>query len=116
MSLAISGIVTAYTASAAISAVNGNRLFTNAGATGSVTLTLPPARVGDRFTAFVKAAYAFVINPYGTEKISAADGATMSDAGKTITADAVGEFITAECFADGEWTITATRGTWTVES
>jgi deoxyribodipyrimidine photolyase-like uncharacterized protein len=114
--VSFSSIGTAYTADATIGAMNAVHLLTNAGATAAVELTLRPAKVNDWFIATVKAAYEFKINPNGSEKITSADGATLSGAGKYISADAVGETIEAHCFADGEWTITNSRGTWTVES
>ena len=112
-SLSMRGFNTAYTADAVISASNGNRLFTNEGATGAVNITLPPARVNDRFIAYVKTAQVFSITPYGTDKIGKTDGSAMGGPGKSISADAVGEYIECVCFKDGEWTVIGYAGTWT---
>jgi hypothetical protein len=98
-----------------LSAIDSQKFYTNEGATGSVTFTLPPALVGAEFTFAVKAAYALVVDPYGTEKISATSG-VMGEAGKNISANADGEYIHIACLKTGEWTILDYRGTWTNES
>lgn len=111
----ISGVSSALTANTTLSGVNGNRFFTNEGATGSVTVALPPAKYGDEFLFYLKASYAFVIDPNGTEKLTGTDG-TLAAAGKNISADAAAEYIRLTCLKDGEWTVTGYAGTWTVES
>lgn len=114
-SMKMGGFDTAITADQTISGINGNRLFTNEGAVGTVVLTLPSAKVGDEFCGLVRATQVLTFNPSGSEKISTTAG-VMGVAGKAISADADGEYIHAVCFKDGEWTILDSRGTWTNES
>ena len=89
-------------------------LITNEGATGSVTLTLPPAVAGMSLQVYLMASKAVVIDPQDDEKIVLAGVA--GDAGDRISADAAGEYVRLACVEDGEWVVTEVGGTWTAEN
>lgn len=106
----------ALTADYTIQAIDARTVYTNRGATGTVTVTLPAAKVGMRYIFKVEAAYAFRIDPYGSEQIALPSTNVMSAAGKYISADAAGEYMILECTYDGEWSCFGYLGTWTAES
>ncbi|MBP7570781.1 MAG: hypothetical protein KBA95_12040 [Acidobacteria bacterium] len=106
--------VAAKTAAYTVTAADNGTTFTNAGASGAVTFTLPPATVGLWYRFVVKAAQELRIDPSGTETISLATGVQQA-AGKYITADAAGERISVECVAAGVWETAEAVGTWGVE-
>lgn len=85
--------------------------FTNAGAAGSVTFTLPAATVTGRYYRFfIAAAQTVVVDAAGTDLIYLGDTATS--AGGTLTASAVGSMVELECTSSGVWTARATAA-WT---
>lgn len=94
--------------------------YTNEGASGAVTFSLPAARAGMRYT-FCRVDYAagedMSIDPNGTEHIYLEDG-TDCGAGKyrgsDPNVDAYYE-ITVECFKDGEWRVVNEKGTGATE-
>ncbi len=91
-------------------------LFTNSGASGTITFALPAAVVGLKYRFFCKAAQALRIDPNGTETIALPSTGAQSAAGKYIWADAVGEFVEVECIEAGKWEALSYKGTWTAEA
>lgn len=91
-------------------------IVTNVGAGAAVTYVLPPAIVGMRVRAVVKAAQELRLDPNGTETISLPSTGVQQAAGKYITADAVSESVELICIVAGTWdAFGATDGTWGVE-
>ena len=108
--------VEAKTASYTIVASTDNgKVFTNTGASGAITFSLPAATVGQWYRFVVKAAQELRIDPNGTETISLPTGVQQA-AGKYIGADAIGERISVECVKAGEWDTYTGVGTWTAEA
>lgn len=93
---------------------DNGKTFTNEGAQGEITVSLPAATVGQWYRFVVKAAQELRIDPNGTETI-ALDTGVQQAAGKYITANAIGERISVECVKEGEWETTEAVGTWGVE-
>lgn len=92
-------------------------VVTNNGASGAVTFSLPPAAVGMRVTALVKAAQELRLDPDGTETIALPSSGVQQAAGKYITADAIGESGLFICTVAGTWDyVGPIDGTWTVEA
>lgn len=107
--------VTAHTADAALTAADSGSIRTNAGASGTVTLTLPAAVVGLEYFFGVRAAQALRIDPSGNETISLPSTGVPGAAGKYLVADAVGETVHLMCVAAGTWAVMGYTGTWTAE-
>jgi hypothetical protein len=108
--------VEAKTANYAIVAdVDNGVLFTNEGASGAVTFSLPKATPGQWFDFMVMAAQELRIDPHGSETISLPSGVQQA-AGKYIAADAAGEYIRVVCVKEGQWNAIGGAGTWTAES
>lgn len=90
-------------------------IFTNLGASGSVTVSLPTNAAGIKgieYQFIVMAAQAFVINPGAAGALYIA-GAKQSDAA-TISADDEGECVTVVSDGNGDWAVYGVSGTWTV--
>lgn len=85
-------------------------LFTNLGATGTVNVTLPPAKKGMTFQFSVLAAQRFEIDPNGSEVISLV-GADQT-AGVYIYNATVGGYLNLVCHQDGKWKDVSRTGTW----
>ena len=107
-------VPTAYTSNKSIRTIENSHTFTTAGASGTVTLSLPPAQVGLKYHFRVVAAQELRIDPNGTDTI--AINGTQQAAGKYIVADGAGELCTLECVTAGQWEQTNALGTWTAES
>lgn len=90
--------------------------ITNAGASGAITVALPPAEVGLHFRFYVAVAQELRIDPNGTETVALPSTGAASAAGKYIGADAVGEWVDLICVAAGAWARLGYSGTWTAES
>lgn len=106
--------IEAHTAADTLTAAESGSLHTNAGATGSVALTLPTAAAGLRFSFAVRAAYALVITAAAGDTIQLGT-ASATAAGGTVTADAVGESVDLIAINATEWITvpgTAAVGTW----
>jgi hypothetical protein len=92
-------------------------VVSNAGASGTVVFSLPPAVVGARVTALVKAAQELRLDPNGTETVALPSSGVQQAAGKYIVADAIGESANLICLVAGTWDhIGPIDGTWTVQS
>lgn len=107
--------VSVNTADYTITAGECGTVFTNEGDAGTQVLSLPAATVGLRFTFHLLAAYEMRIDPSGTETIALPSSGAQGAAGKYLSADAVGEWVTLECYKAGQWQVVGYAGTWTAE-
>lgn len=95
---------------------DNGKTFTNEGASGAVTFSLPAATVGQWYRFTVMAAQELRIDPNGTETIALPSTGAQSAAGKYIGADAAGEGVEIECVKAGQWQVRSYIGTWTAQS
>lgn len=108
--------VEAHTANDTLTASESGTAHTNTGASGTITLVLPPATVGLRFVFAVGAAQQLRIDPNGTETISLPSTGVAGAAGKYLVADAIGETVDLACLIAGSWQVLGYTGTWTAEA
>jgi len=108
-------VPTACIASAELFVFDSGHTFSNAGAEGAVTLTLPAAIPGLEYSFLVEAVQELRIDPSGSETIALANG-VQQGAGKYITANADGEGCKLVCRKMGQWEHFDSVGTWTVEA
>lgn len=94
----------------------GDVIVTNRGATGAVTISLPAAKRGMQLHAQLLAAQELRLDPNGSETIALPSSGVQGAAGKYLTADAVGEWVTLLCLHDGTWDVAGYGGTWTAEA
>lgn len=92
------------------------KTFTNEGAAGAVTITLPPATVGLHYYGYVMEAQELRFDPDGTETIALPSTGAQGAAGKYLTANAEGEWVHLLCVKAGEWGVCGYAGTWTAEA
>jgi hypothetical protein len=90
-------------------------IITNEGATGAAVFALAAAAVGVELTFMVMAAQELRIDPSGTETIALPSSGAQGGAGKYLTADAVGEWVTLVCVKTGQWQVKGYFGTWAHE-
>jgi hypothetical protein len=103
----------AKTAAYTIRAMETGTIFTNKGATASVTFTLPAAKAGMHFTFLKVAAQDVLIKASGGAKIA---NGTANKIYKNVTS---GDALTAmlKIFSDGsDWWIAETVGTWAADN
>jgi hypothetical protein len=104
-----------HTASDTLTKKETGTTHTNYGATGSITFTLPPGNRKDvRFTFFVAADYALVVDPPAASAFIL-DQAAQTD-GKSITLTKIGSVLQIESDGHGDWRVTNTRGTYQIEA
>lgn len=108
--------VSTKTADFTILASDSGKTFTNTGAAGTITGTLPPAVPGLRYRARVSVAQQLRLDPDGTETISLPSSGVPGAAGKYLVADAIGETVDIECIVAGSWSVYGYTGTWTAEA
>jgi len=92
---------------------DNGKIFTNNGASGAITFSLPAATPGQRYRFAVREAQELRIDPNGTETISLPSTGVPSAAGAYIVADAVGETVDIACTEAGTWAVFGFTGTWT---
>jgi len=90
-------------------------VITNEGAEGAAVFALAAAAVGVELTFMVMAAQELRIDPAGTETIALPSTGAQGAAGKYLTADAVGEWVTLVCVKTGQWQVKGYFGTWAHE-
>lgn len=100
------------TASYTVTANDSGSGFTNAGAAGAITFSLPAAVKGLHYYFAVAAAQELRIDPNGTETISLPSTGVPSSAGAYIVADAIGETVHIVCATNGSWRVLSYTGTW----
>jgi hypothetical protein len=100
------------TANYTVLASESGHYFTNAGATGTITFTLPAATVGLHFTFKVRAVQQLRVDPNGSETLENTASVEQA-AGAYLWADAKGEFIHIICLESGKWAMHNSSGTWT---
>lgn len=105
----------AHTAGDTLTEQESGSLHSNAGASGTITLTLPPVEDGLEFTFVVRAAQQLRLDPNGTETISLPSTGVPGAAGKYLVADAIGESVRL-VGAGGNWHVLGYTGTWTAEA
>ena len=96
-----------------VAGTDNGKTFTNEGASGAITFSLPPATVGQWFRFVVKAAQELRIDPNGTETMSLPSSGAKQSAGAYLTANADGESLEIACVKAGEWESNSYTGTWT---
>jgi len=89
--------------------------FNNSGAAGTITGTLPVARVGYEYTFVVTTAQALRVDPNGTETIALPSTGVPGAAGKYLTSSTVGNTLTVVADTTGTWRVKSYTGTWTAE-
>ena len=105
--------IEAHTSNDTLTESESGSVHTNRGATGTITLTLPAsAAAGTTFTFAVQAAQQLRVDP-GTATIRDNSGYTPD---KYKWADAVGESLTLNADANGDWVTIAKNGTWSEEA
>lgn len=107
---AVSNKTSAYEVTAAAS----GGVFTNAGAGGSVAITLPSAAAGLQYTFIVMAAQQFQITPAAGDAINIATSAGA--AAEYFWADAVGEYVTLVAVDATNWIAISNAGVWTQQT
>lgn len=105
----------AHTAGDTLTAAESGSCHTNTGASGTITIVLPAATVGQYFDFHVGAAFELRLDPNGSETISLPSTGVQGAAGKYLVADAVGEWVRLKCVIAGTWTAQGYFGTWTSE-
>jgi len=108
-------VVEAKTANFNVAAGDSGKSYTNTGASGTITASLPAATIGLQYDFFVGAAQVFRIDPNGTETIALHTGVQQA-AGLFIHNNVVGSFFRARCVIAGQWNVVGSLGTWVVEA
>lgn len=99
----------------ALTAADHGKLFTNLGATGQTTFSLPAApAAGLRFRFTASAAQEIRVDPGANDAIFI-NGAKQAD-GKYITFDDEAELVALVSDANGDWIVIGSAGTITVEA
>ena len=109
-------VATADVDGATLTPADSGEVFTNEGAVGAATFVLPPAGAGMEFYFYVMAAQELRVDPNGTQTIGLPSSGVQQEAGKYISADAVGEYVHILCVKAGQWETLGFRGTWTAQA
>jgi hypothetical protein len=107
--------VEAHTAGDTLTTAECGSVHTSVGASGTITLALPPATVGLEYYFRVGAAQELRIDPDGTETIALPSTGVQGAAGKYLVADADGETLHLACTKAGQWSVFGFTGTWTAQ-
>jgi hypothetical protein len=102
------------TAATTVYPFDNGATYTNTGATGLVTLTLPAAVSGYSYSFDVAVAQELRVDPSGSETIGLLG--VQQGAGKYITNTTAGSRFKVWCNTAGQWESQAVVGTWTVET
>lgn len=106
------GVVSTKTVNETLTAAQSYQVFTNEGASGTVTLTLPTPAAGLEFTFAVVAAESLVVDVGGSVVIALGPG-IESTAGGQISANEPGAFVTLKCLSASRWQAIAGSFGWT---
>ena len=90
------------------------KLFTNEGASGTITFSLPAATVGQHYYFAIAAAFEMQIDPTASENISLPPTGILQGNGIDIFSNVVGETLHVICAVTGTWNVWGTTGTWNV--
>lgn len=104
------------TADKTLTAGDSGSQISNAGASGTVVVTLPVGTPGLWFDFLVEAAQQLRIDPSGTETIALPSTGVQGAAGKYLVADALTEQVRLYCNTAGTWDVRGYTGTWTAEA
>lgn len=107
-------VVEAHTAADALLVGESGSVHTNAGASGTVALTLPSAAAGLEFTFTVMAAQQLRVTPASGDAIYI--GASAGAAAEYWVADAAGETVTLIAVDATNWVAMSYIGTWSQET
>lgn len=107
--------IEAHTSGDTLEASESGSEHTNAGASGTITIVLPAATVGQWFVFRVSDAFELRLDPNGSETIGMPSTGVQGAAGKYLVADAVGEWVKLKCLIAETWTAQGYAGTWTAE-
>ncbi len=107
------------TGSYTLQAADCGTLFTNLGATATLTFTLPPATVGLHFQFQVRASsgtsWQLRVVASGSELLeTCAATRVAATANDYLWADAIGENLHLVCLEAGKWAVLTYEGTWTL--
>jgi hypothetical protein len=105
------GLVAAKTGNDTLTADQSYQTFTNEGASGSVTLELPPAAPNLQFFFMVVVAQSLVIDVGGSVVIYV--GEISSSAGGSAFSNSPGSIITLKAVSTTVWGATSLVGSWT---
>lgn len=108
--------VEAHTASDTLATTESGSVHTTAGASDTVTFSMPAAALGLEFFFKVGAAKELRIDPNGTDTIALPSTGVQGAAGKYLTANAAGETVHLICDVVGSWSVYGFTGTWTAQS
>jgi len=108
-------VVKSYTSAATFAGKHSGLIANNRGASGTVTLTLPAALPGMRFTFSRVAAQLFRFDPSGTETIALPSTGVQGAAGKYLECQTTGGFVTLVCGTTGTWDVESYSGTFAAE-
>lgn len=93
--------ISAHTGNYTILSSDAQKTFTNTGATGTITFTLPSATEGLRFAFRTTAAHRIAVTRAGSNTIEY-QGSSLT----TLTSKAAkGDFLSLECVTAGEWNV-----------
>lgn len=101
------------TADYTILAGENGSVFSTKGAAGTVVFTLPAAVVGLRYGFYVGAVQELRVDPNGTQIMQLPSTGANQAAGAYLTANAIGETLSIECYETGVWSVKSSVGTWT---
>jgi len=90
------------------------KLFTNEGAGGTITFSLPAATVGQHYYFAIAAAQTLQVDPAASENISLPPTGVLQGNGVDIFSNVVGETLHVICAVTGTWNVWGTTGTWAV--
>jgi len=88
--------------------------FSNAGAAGAITVTLPPAMPGRTHTFHVEAAQLLNVLPASGEYVWDTTNNAYAAVDTLVRNNTIGNSITFECLAKGYWACKKHVGAWTV--
>lgn len=104
------------TANYTVKTTENGTAFTNTGAAGAITLSLPAATPGLHYSFRVSVAQALQIDANGSETISLPSTGVPGAAGKYLTCATIGCTVHLQCFVAGTWSVVGHTGTWTAEA
>jgi len=93
---------------------DNGKLFTNTGAGGTITFSLPAATLGQHYFFAIGAAQELQVDPQPSENISLPSTGVLQGNGVDIFSNVVGETLHVICAVAGTWNVWGNTGTWSV--